>query len=266
MKKLTISVITVIVFISAVVSGYLLLRHGKSPDTDKNPTVTEYKVSSFNGLVLRSEPSVNAKKITLIDYAEPVKVSGYSDTEITVDGITAKWAHVTYGDKTGWAFSGYLKEELPFDSAKLTAFCDNPFPGKTMHFNTAEKTQDSIVAALGNPEKIEDAKTANRHMKDVVDTIRTITYPGVIFTLYIKSTDGMELSVGFRITGNSLTPDHDITIGGPFKKAFDAFGYPVSVKDGIFIYNLDESSPDTLEFAVDRNMNIKNIAYHAYID
>jgi len=71
----------------------------------KNGTVT-----SKNGLVLRSEPSSNAKNMAHMPLGSIVIIQDTNGPKETLYDITANWYRVSYNDKEGWAFGGFIKQ------------------------------------------------------------------------------------------------------------------------------------------------------------
>ena len=73
-------------------------------------------VTSPDGLRVRSEPSLSAKKIDTLYYGEYVLVDKIGELA-TIDGITANWVKVKFYDEdedpeaNGWVFGGYLSYE-----------------------------------------------------------------------------------------------------------------------------------------------------------
>ena len=74
-------------------------------------------VTAIDGLRVRSEPSLTAKKIDTLSFGEYVLVAKKGEL-VTIDGITAPWVKVAFGDeseksyrdKNGWVFGGYLSK------------------------------------------------------------------------------------------------------------------------------------------------------------
>ena len=73
-------------------------------------------VTSPDGLMVRSEPSLSAKTINALYYGEYVLVDKIGELA-TIDGITANWVKVKFYDEdefpeaNGWVFGGYLSYE-----------------------------------------------------------------------------------------------------------------------------------------------------------
>lgn len=74
-------------------------------------------VTASDGLRVRSEPSLGAKKIDTLAFGEYVLVAKKGEV-VTIDGITAPWVKIvvgdeseeSYRDKNGWVFGGYLSK------------------------------------------------------------------------------------------------------------------------------------------------------------
>ena len=124
--------------------------------------------SAKSGLVVRSTPSTNGKKLGLIPYRGEVTVLAQGDTEETISGKTGRWARIDYpdaGDQEAWVFGGFLTAsqpdtapaaplvtalnagdvacyvELDYGDRKTTemadfAICEMPLVGKHIQFQT----------------------------------------------------------------------------------------------------------------------------------
>jgi hypothetical protein len=76
-------------------------------------TEKELYVNSETGLKLRTNPDMNSEVIIIIPFAEKVKLIKIDKTkEETINGIKSNWYKIKYLGKNGWAFGGYLGEEL----------------------------------------------------------------------------------------------------------------------------------------------------------
>ena len=74
---------------------------------------SDYYVWAESGLSLRTEPYVDAEKITSIPYGETVKFLAFSHDELTVTEFkgfdyTGQWNKVNYNNQIGYVFAGYL--------------------------------------------------------------------------------------------------------------------------------------------------------------
>ncbi|TGL72109.1 signal peptidase I [Leptospira jelokensis] len=78
------------------------------PKKGNIPTNERFCVLSQNGLRLRKEPNLESEKIELIPFEEELLVTKQKEEKITVDGKEGSWVQVTYKDKVGWVFNGYL--------------------------------------------------------------------------------------------------------------------------------------------------------------
>lgn len=65
-------------------------------------------VLTDGGLNMRKEPVTSAAKIAVLSRGARVKVLEKTNIELTVDGIAGHWEKVSYQDKTGYVFDGYL--------------------------------------------------------------------------------------------------------------------------------------------------------------
>jgi hypothetical protein len=77
------------------------------------------EVTAQKGLMLRESSGIEAKKITLIPWAEWVYILGYDKNDVAIDNINSRWVKVTYKDKEGWVFGGYLIPVEPYEKIIL---------------------------------------------------------------------------------------------------------------------------------------------------
>jgi hypothetical protein len=93
--------------------------------------LTTAEVTAQKGLALRESPSIKAKEITLVPWAERVTLLGYDAKSVVIDGINSPWAKVRYKDKEGWVFGGYLIPVEPYEKIILAKENDiNGYIGK----------------------------------------------------------------------------------------------------------------------------------------
>lgn len=89
-------------------------------------------VTSPEGLRVRSEPSLSAKKIDSLYFGETVLVDKIGP-EATIDGIKSNWIKVKFyddeqfPDKNGWVFGGYLSQWQPEMDADAFEFIKSYF-------------------------------------------------------------------------------------------------------------------------------------------
>ena len=104
-------------------------RQGKeTTDQSKNETITEFPKTMYAnakaGLRMRSEPSLESKRIGSYPYGEQIQVLERSSTTTTIDGVTAHWyktkVDITFEKvnyKYAWVFGGFLSESSPTAAA-----------------------------------------------------------------------------------------------------------------------------------------------------
>lgn len=66
-----------------------------------------------SGVWLREEPNSTAKEIVRIPYHASVDIYDITAQDETISGITDRWAQITWNDKTGWVFRGFLTNQDP---------------------------------------------------------------------------------------------------------------------------------------------------------
>ena len=79
-----------------------------------------YAVNSFEGLRVRSAPSLEGRKIGLLEYQETVECLSIDDKTVVLDNITSNWFKVkaVHKDLEGYVFGGYL---TPLHSVEYSA-------------------------------------------------------------------------------------------------------------------------------------------------
>jgi hypothetical protein len=79
---------------------------------NKTSQTTQMFVNSPEGLRLRDKPSIDSEKILLIPDKQKVIVLEQNDEPLKIDEITGNWYLLDVNGIKGWAFSGYLVNEL----------------------------------------------------------------------------------------------------------------------------------------------------------
>lgn len=69
-------------------------------------------VSAPSGLRLRESPSLAAEVIATMPFGSAVLLLKQSEVEVVFDGLRGHWAVVRYEAHTGWAFTGFLSNEI----------------------------------------------------------------------------------------------------------------------------------------------------------
>ena len=112
----------------------------------------EHWVTAGNGLRMRAEPNREARRVLTIPFGRSVEVVDGTSEDETIQGVTGRWARVTYSGQTGWVFDPYLKQynflELKsVAAAHYRALLEKEHPG-TRDFpslaRTAKQTADDI--------------------------------------------------------------------------------------------------------------------------
>ena len=77
---------------------------------DGNSAANARFVSPADGLNLRDKPDTAGNKIVTIPSGESVSLIEETGSDVTIGSSTGKWSKVTWKDKTGWAFGGFLSK------------------------------------------------------------------------------------------------------------------------------------------------------------
>ncbi|MCP4137399.1 MAG: SH3 domain-containing protein [bacterium] len=225
-----------------------------------------YFVKARTGLVLRSKATTSSKKITTIPYKAAVTVVEYSGKEETIGGVSAPWARVKYGNKTGWVFSGFLSNgELasgkgaapaPDNTKKfhknVVSFINNPFAFRFVNKFISANLKNEIISVLKKPLKVETENIENMHDPGIQDSIYTIKYTGLEMKLYHAKAGKKQMLNMMTITNPSFRLKHDLKKGISLSRIKSIFGEPASKSGNTYVYP-DDSSGNSLEFHVKGN-------------
>lgn len=80
-------------------------------------------VIAGSGLLIRADPDTNSSRLGLVPYGKQVEVLGQSEKRMTIGGKSGHWTKISYENKTGWSFGGYLSATPPAAKKKLSK-CD----------------------------------------------------------------------------------------------------------------------------------------------
>jgi len=128
------------IYAMLAVSIIVACQKGPGPDTAGKGEKTDLdKILIVNtaALTLRENPDQKSSAIASLFRGRALTVISESDKSDTIDGITAKWVKVfTSDNKTGYAFSGYLKKPDNCETAEKISIRDT--------------LRDSICKGIGN--------------------------------------------------------------------------------------------------------------------
>lgn len=96
---------------------------------------TERYISSTVGLRLRKAPDLNSETTALIPFMDKVVVIEEKNEEVYVSKRYGKWCLVSWGDKKGWIFGGYLS------SFNVAGFKEKVADYYRMYFNDYYKKE-----------------------------------------------------------------------------------------------------------------------------
>jgi hypothetical protein len=190
-----------------------------------------YFASAKNGLTLRIGPAKESKKIASIPYSSKVKIISRGGPAAKIDGITAGWFNVRYGEHSGWVFSGYLSDKkIKFDPGAETS--DTVF--------SEEQARPSPIVDLYT-KKISDGLSGNKNTKAACGLIlKHVDQKGVVEYLACgayKNSTVIWASVDMAGDGNC----HLLSVKSPdgplnWKKTIPAFNTRKPVTRNNFIY------------------------------
>ena len=121
-------------------------------------------VAVKDGLNMREEPSPTGKKMLTIPYRQEVQKLEEKPESFTIDKTEGKWTKVTWKDKQGWVFGGFLSSP----SVATQTENENNSSGnsvaerfKTLSFSTGFVNKQSGAAIYGQELGCDDATVSN---------------------------------------------------------------------------------------------------------
>lgn len=75
---------------------------------DEEGTFTWYSVAAPSGLSLREGPNAHTAKFDVVPFGEEVLACAITSFAETIEGKSGYWVKVTWADKTGYLFGGFL--------------------------------------------------------------------------------------------------------------------------------------------------------------
>lgn len=103
------------------------------------PAARPNEYVSATELRLRAEPSQKGSTLEVLKFGAEVEVLSVSAENETINGITAPWKQVRYGDKEGWVFGGYLSASKPAASPAIRALLLQ-FPALTLSLHPTDSS------------------------------------------------------------------------------------------------------------------------------
>lgn len=103
------------------------------------PVARPKEYVSATELRLRAEASQKGSTLEVLKFGAEVEVLSVSAENETINGITAPWKQVRYGDKEGWVFGGYLSASKPAASPAIRALLLQ-FPALTLSLHPTDSS------------------------------------------------------------------------------------------------------------------------------
>ncbi|MBM9502261.1 SH3 domain-containing protein [Leptospira sp. 201903071] len=124
------STLILLVLITFIISCKKTERNGIEKTIFEPGTVVRVNVKP--GLVVRTEPSANSKKILEIPFNESTQIISCKNTNETLLNLSGPWCQIKFLNKEGWVFSPFLKSEysreLAFKISYGKAIRELPLP------------------------------------------------------------------------------------------------------------------------------------------
>lgn len=111
MKRILCSLILFLIFI------FITFTAGTAPENLRY-------AGAKAGLVMRETPDTSGKKIALIPLDDEVTLLEEKGESVTIAGKSGKWSKVTWKDKTGWVFGGFLKKDEDYAEMPVVPIMD----------------------------------------------------------------------------------------------------------------------------------------------
>lgn len=96
------------VLLMAVVIPSCSKQSSNEESSLKNDQPLKRFVSSVAGLNLRENSDMKSKIITTVSFGKEVTVLSESGDELFLEGRYGRWCNISFDNKTGWVFSGFL--------------------------------------------------------------------------------------------------------------------------------------------------------------
>lgn len=109
--------------------GRLYATYRDAFSLEANPQ--RFRIVSKSGLNLRDAPNLKARVKTVIPFLAPGTVTAVKQSVEKIQGRTGYWLQVSYRDKTGWLFSGFV---LTGDSDEATTLRTEKFDIRQAEF------------------------------------------------------------------------------------------------------------------------------------
>ena len=218
----------------------------------KKDVIETTTVASSRGLVLRKSPDAAAEKILVIPHKASVGILTYSNTMAVIDGKTAPWVEVRYGEKEGWVFSAYLANYVSQgygDISKIGSFSDSPFKKRIFPATIGSNIKASIVKNFPVKTDVQSIEKENRHDPTIKDMHHTITSSGMTVTIYEAVKLKKEILEAIVITENVLPLKYNISIGMAAADVENIFGPPSEKKENEITYFTSDAIPVTVIFS-----------------
>jgi hypothetical protein len=112
-----------------------------------------YSVTAPSGLTLRAGPNRSTAKLDAIPFGEEVLFCGNTGVSETIEGKSGSWVKVTWADKTGYLFNGFL---TPIYERKIRMVIPNA--GADSYWESMELAPEMKWQALADMDTASSAK------------------------------------------------------------------------------------------------------------
>jgi hypothetical protein len=190
------------------------------------------------GLVMRETPDTSGKKIGLIPMDEEVTLLEEKGEAVTIAGKKGKWSKVTWKDKTGWVFGGFLKKDEDFAEIPVI-----PILTRIMGLSFSFELKEDELADEMEITIDQDSFSGNCYLHGSGDAVFSGTYKAV------EKGDTLTLILIGTLKGTYVTE-----IDKKFEQKINKSEFIIRRKDDKF-YGTINISP--CEAFTDREMRIK---------
>lgn len=125
--------------------------------------------------------------------------------------------------------------------------------------------RDDIRAQLGEPTEVSATTEPNRHIPDATDSLFTVTYPGIVFSLR-KPPEGGDLLERAHVTDNAHLLWTDPGIGASAERVIEVLGEPAEREPDLLHYACGSGPVNEPAFFVLRDSVVQAVIFDFYVD
>lgn len=128
----------------------------------------------------------------------------------------------------------------------------------------AEPTRAGLLARYGSPVNITSAVEPNRHVDGAVDSLFTLSYPGLQVTIRTPA-QGRDMAETVHISDNRYIRFPDVGMGAAASHVLDRLGEPWEVQGDRLVYNCGMGADQPTTFLI-ADAHVTAIMIEYYVD